>query len=76
MCSSLVKHFVLGFLPIWWEKLVSCSKNQICNFSSAYGVFFVTLQIWHCLAETAIYITDREACFKWFAKVSGIVHVA
>ncbi|XP_041351568.1 probable ubiquitin carboxyl-terminal hydrolase FAF-X isoform X2 [Gigantopelta aegis] len=28
-------------------------------------------QIWHCLAETAIYITDREACFKWFAKLMG-----
>ncbi|XP_053404353.1 probable ubiquitin carboxyl-terminal hydrolase FAF-X isoform X2 [Mercenaria mercenaria] len=28
-------------------------------------------QIWHCLAENAIYATDREACFKWFAKLMG-----
>ncbi|XP_052783474.1 probable ubiquitin carboxyl-terminal hydrolase FAF-X isoform X2 [Mya arenaria] len=28
-------------------------------------------QIWHCLAENAIYPTDREACFKWFAKLMG-----
>lgn len=28
-------------------------------------------QIWHCLAENAIYLTDREACFKWFAKLMG-----
>ncbi|XP_067668544.1 ubiquitin carboxyl-terminal hydrolase 9X-like [Haliotis asinina] len=28
-------------------------------------------QIWHCLAENAIYITDRESCFKWFAKLMG-----
>ncbi|KAL8574498.1 putative ubiquitin carboxyl-terminal hydrolase FAF-X [Nucella lapillus] len=26
-------------------------------------------QIWNALAENAIYISDREACFKWFAKV-------
>ena len=29
------------------------------------------LQIWACLAENAIYPTDREACFKWFAKLMG-----
>ncbi|KAK3596917.1 hypothetical protein CHS0354_031696 [Potamilus streckersoni] len=28
-------------------------------------------QIWQCLAENAIYTTDREACFKWFAKLMG-----
>ncbi|KAK6195512.1 hypothetical protein SNE40_000926 [Patella caerulea] len=28
-------------------------------------------QIWHCLAENAIYFSDREACFKWFAKLMG-----
>ncbi|BFZ00611.1 hypothetical protein BsWGS_03650 [Bradybaena similaris] len=28
-------------------------------------------QIWHCLAENAIYPSDREACFKWFAKLMG-----
>ncbi len=26
-------------------------------------------QIWLCLAENAIYVTDRENCFKWFSKV-------
>ena len=35
-----------------------------------YSVYLNLLfQIWHCLAENAIYLTDREACFKWFAKV-------
>ncbi|KAK0066423.1 ubiquitin carboxyl-terminal hydrolase FAF-X isoform X1 [Biomphalaria pfeifferi] len=28
-------------------------------------------QIWNCLAENAIYFSDREACFKWFAKLMG-----
>src|SRR5690348_7570471 len=26
-------------------------------------------QIWSCLAEHAVYLSDREACFKWFSKV-------
>ena len=26
-------------------------------------------QIWTCLAENAIYPSDRENCFKWFTKV-------
>lgn len=28
-------------------------------------------QIWKCLAENAIYVADRESCFKWFAKLMG-----
>lgn len=28
-------------------------------------------QIWQCLAESAIYSSDRESCFKWFAKLMG-----
>ncbi|KAK3094503.1 hypothetical protein FSP39_002606 [Pinctada imbricata] len=28
-------------------------------------------QIWQCLAENAIYPSDRESCFKWFAKLMG-----
>lgn len=28
-------------------------------------------QIWNCLAENAVYTTDREACFKWFSKLMG-----
>ena len=28
-------------------------------------------QIWHCLAETAVFTTDREQCFKWFSKLMG-----
>lgn len=28
-------------------------------------------QIWTCLAENAVYATDREACFKWFSKLMG-----
>ncbi|UYV75295.1 USP9X [Cordylochernes scorpioides] len=27
--------------------------------------------IWVCLAENAVYPTDREACFKWFSKLMG-----
>ena len=26
-------------------------------------------QLWTCLAEHAIYVTDRESCFRWFSKV-------
>ncbi|XP_075236606.1 ubiquitin carboxyl-terminal hydrolase-like faf isoform X2 [Lycorma delicatula] len=28
-------------------------------------------QIWQCLAEEAVFVTDREACFKWFSKLMG-----
>ncbi|XP_071949723.1 ubiquitin carboxyl-terminal hydrolase 9X-like isoform X2 [Antedon mediterranea] len=28
-------------------------------------------QIWTCLAENSVYVTDREACFKWFSKLMG-----
>lgn len=27
------------------------------------------LQIWTCLAENAVYVADREACFNWFSMV-------
>lgn len=23
-------------------------------------------QIWKCLAENAVFLCDREACFKWY----------
>ncbi|XP_066267004.1 ubiquitin carboxyl-terminal hydrolase 9X-like isoform X4 [Branchiostoma lanceolatum] len=28
-------------------------------------------QIWNCLAENAVFVSDREACFKWFSKLMG-----
>ena len=28
-------------------------------------------QIWNCLAESAVFPHDREACFKWFSKLMG-----
>lgn len=28
-------------------------------------------QIWQCLAENAVFVSDREACFKWFSKLMG-----
>ncbi|XP_061917685.1 probable ubiquitin carboxyl-terminal hydrolase FAF-X isoform X1 [Entelurus aequoreus] len=28
-------------------------------------------QIWKCLAETAVFLCDREACFKWYSKLMG-----
>ncbi|XP_014240200.1 probable ubiquitin carboxyl-terminal hydrolase FAF-X [Cimex lectularius] len=28
-------------------------------------------QIWQCLAEGAVFTSDREACFKWFSKLMG-----
>lgn len=28
-------------------------------------------QIWQCLAEQAVFVSDREACFKWFSKLMG-----
>jgi len=28
-------------------------------------------QIWQCLAEEAVFPSDREACFKWFSKLMG-----
>lgn len=43
-------------------------KKVIC-----YSEGFFFLQIWQCLAESAIYSSDRESCFKWFAKVSILI---
>lgn len=28
-------------------------------------------QIWHCLAEDAAHISDRESCFQWFSELMG-----
>ncbi|KAL1497662.1 hypothetical protein ABEB36_008585 [Hypothenemus hampei] len=28
-------------------------------------------QIWQCLAENAVFPSDREACFRWFSKLMG-----
>ncbi|XP_039251519.2 ubiquitin carboxyl-terminal hydrolase 9X-like [Styela clava] len=28
-------------------------------------------QIWHCLAENAAYVSDRESCFQWFSELMG-----
>lgn len=28
-------------------------------------------QIWKCLAENAVFLCDREACFRWFSKLMG-----
>ncbi|XP_062303511.1 probable ubiquitin carboxyl-terminal hydrolase FAF-X isoform X2 [Osmerus eperlanus] len=28
-------------------------------------------QIWKCLAESAVFLCDREACFKWYSKLMG-----
>ena len=28
-------------------------------------------QIWRCLAEDAVFSSDREICFKWFSKLMG-----
>ncbi|XP_076659536.1 ubiquitin carboxyl-terminal hydrolase-like faf [Halictus rubicundus] len=29
------------------------------------------VQIWQCLAEQGVFVSDREACFKWFSKLMG-----
>ncbi|XP_066599991.1 ubiquitin carboxyl-terminal hydrolase 9X [Prorops nasuta] len=29
------------------------------------------VQIWQCLAEHGVFVSDREACFKWFSKLMG-----
>lgn len=28
-------------------------------------------QIWKCLAENAVFLCDREACFKWYCSTSS-----
>lgn len=30
-------------------------------------------QIWKCLAENAVFLCDREACFKWYAAIINII---
>ena len=31
--------------------------------------FFFKLQVWESLAENPAFPSDRDACFRWFAKV-------
>ena len=35
----------------------------------------VTIQVWQALIDAPAYESDREACFKWFARVSVCVCV-
>ena len=59
--------------PVHWlghqalKCLVLCVDN-ICH---------LTLQIWSCLAENAVYACDRDYCFRWFSKVrlNGVVYM-
>lgn len=30
-------------------------------------------QIWKCLAENAVFLCDREACFKWYEVLPNVV---
>ena len=35
----------------------------------------MTLKVWQALIDAPAYESDREACFKWFARVSVCVCV-
>ena len=35
----------------------------------------MTIQVWKALIDAPAYESDREACFKWFARVSVCVCV-
>lgn len=56
---------------------------QVTNKSSSFLLRFLlkdgqlwlcapqAKQIWKCLAENAVFLCDREACFKWYSKLMG-----
>lgn len=54
-------------------KNLSCLS--LCRFLLKDGQLWLCApqakQIWKCLAENAVFLCDREACFKWYSKLMG-----
>jgi hypothetical protein len=48
---------------------VAVSRNSARLIRKYISIYL--LQIWKCLAENAVFVHDREACFKWFSKLMG-----
>lgn len=48
---------------------------SLCRFLLKDGQLWLCApqakQIWKCLAENAVFLCDREACFKWYSKLMG-----
>lgn len=48
---------------------------SVCRFLLKDGQLWLCApqakQIWKCLAENAVFLCDREACFKWYSKLMG-----
>lgn len=53
----------------------SFSYPSACRFLLKDGQLWLCApqakQIWKCLAENAVFLCDREACFKWYSKLMG-----
>ena len=76
MLSELFQ--ILGINCIWGQIFI----NLITDFLNFFPRFLLkdghlwlfapqAKQIWKCLAENAVYVCDREACFKWYSKLMG-----
>lgn len=55
--------FFFFFLPHFPRFLLKDGQLWLCAPQAK--------QIWKCLAENAVYLCDREACFKWYSKLMG-----
>lgn len=75
--TAIVKYEALTHHTI--NNIFSCMStfNSIlfCRFLLKDGQLWLCAeqakQIWQCLAENAVFASDREACFKWFSKLMG-----
>ena len=52
------------------QALMVGSPFNLCLMKSMILVCYLYLQVWESLADRPAFPSDREACFKWFSKVS------
>lgn len=79
VCASIQKHLIRD-LPLILRppsSSVDCVFCFISRFLLKDGQLWLCApqakQIWKCLAENAVFLCDREACFKWFSLIFHVL---
>ena len=74
-----VINIFLKLVPLIHEHVVAISCGELFTVVNRFllkdGQLWLCAeqakQIWQCLAENAVFASDRESCFKWFSKLMG-----
>ncbi|DAA12546.1 TPA: Y-linked ubiquitin-specific protease 9-like, partial [Bos taurus] len=64
-----IDHMVVS--GIYYEQCILLRKLFLLKDGQLWLCAPQAKQIWKCLAENAVYVCDREACFKWYSKLMG-----